>query len=357
MMGISLLDRVCSVKDLGVTLDRKMTFNEHITSVTANAFATIGFIRRNTTAFKDIHALKALYSALVRSQLEYAAQVWAPYHNVHIARLERVQRAFVRLALRTLPWRNPPEQTSIEDRRRLLGLDTLLKRRQRMQQLDVRLNCQDRLFTLCSLRFETSYGVEVAENDLIDARVPNCKKVVAGGCGVVAPLSIYLVEFAETAGHRRECHIADSKILRAAQDATDHMASTSKNPQCSYCHHAKLQLFHSSSSSANPMATLDTTPTDANATPPLTFRDGGGNFPSAVSSTLSQLRFRQAFNQELAAVQCANTTPNRIKGGRAEDRGDESPAVLERPAMKTNCSSGRTLRGKAFYRTILYSRF
>ncbi|KAL9698945.1 hypothetical protein quinque_002386 [Culex quinquefasciatus] len=62
-------------------------------------------------------------------------------------------------------------------------------------------------------------------------------------------------------------------------------------------------------------------------------------------------------HQELAAVQCANTTPNRIEGGRAEDRGDESPAVLERPAMKTNCSSGRALRGKAFYRTVLYSRF
>ena len=134
-MGGSLLGRVCSVKDLGVTLDRKMTFNEHVTAVTAKAFATLGFMRRNTTAFKDIHALKALYSALIRSQLEYAAQVWAPYHNVHIVRLERVQRAFVRLALRTLPWRNPPEQTPIEDRRRLLGLDTLLKRRQRMQQM------------------------------------------------------------------------------------------------------------------------------------------------------------------------------------------------------------------------------
>ena len=147
-MGGSPLGRVSSVKDLGVTLDRKMTFNEHITSVTAKAFATLGFIRRNTTAFKDIHALKALYSALVRSQLEYAAQVWAPYHNVHIVRLERVQRAFVRLALRTLPWRSPPEQTPIEDRRRLLGLDTLLKRRQMMQQLFIfdlltnRLNCQ-----------------------------------------------------------------------------------------------------------------------------------------------------------------------------------------------------------------------
>ncbi|EDS40487.1 wtip protein [Culex quinquefasciatus] len=68
-------------------------------------------------------------------------------------------------------------------------------------------------------------------------------------------------------------------------------------------------------------------------------------------SLSGMLRFRQAFNQELAAVQYANTTPNRIEGGRAEYRGDESPAVLERPAMKTNCSSGRALRGKAFYRT------
>lgn len=147
-IGSTTLNRVSSVKDLGVLLDRKMIFNEHISTITAKAFATLGFIRRNTMAFKDIHALKALYSALIRSQLEYAAQVWAPYHNVHIIRLERVQRAFIRFALRTLPWRNPPELTPIEDRRRLLGLETLLKRRQKMQQMFVfdlltnRLDCQ-----------------------------------------------------------------------------------------------------------------------------------------------------------------------------------------------------------------------
>lgn len=147
-MGSSSLARVFSVKDLGVLLDRKLTFNEHVTTVIAKAFATLGFIRRNTSAFKDIHALKALYGALVRSQLEYAAQVWAPYHNVHIVRLERVQRAFVRYALRTLPWRESPELTPIEDRRRLLGLETLIRRRQRMQQVFIfdlltnRLDCE-----------------------------------------------------------------------------------------------------------------------------------------------------------------------------------------------------------------------
>lgn len=78
-IGSSSLDRASTVKDLGVLLDRKMTFNEHITSVTAKAFATLGFIRRNTMAFKDIHALKTLYSALVRSQLHRKKNVSIHY--------------------------------------------------------------------------------------------------------------------------------------------------------------------------------------------------------------------------------------------------------------------------------------
>lgn len=104
-MEASLVQRVASVKDLGIILDNKLAFTEHISVVTAKAFAVLGIIKRNTQAFRDIYCLKALYVCLVRSLLEYCVTIWAPYHAVHIARLERVQKAFIRFALRHLPWR------------------------------------------------------------------------------------------------------------------------------------------------------------------------------------------------------------------------------------------------------------
>ncbi|KAL1403858.1 hypothetical protein pipiens_019177, partial [Culex pipiens pipiens] len=63
-----------------VTVDRKMKFNEHIALTTGKAFAMLGFLKRNTAHFDDPFALKVLYASLVRSVLEYAAVVWAPYH-------------------------------------------------------------------------------------------------------------------------------------------------------------------------------------------------------------------------------------------------------------------------------------
>ncbi|KAL9699708.1 hypothetical protein quinque_003149 [Culex quinquefasciatus] len=91
------LDRVNSIRDLGVTVDCKMKFNEHIALITGKAFAMLGFLKRNTAHFDDPFALKVLYASLVRSVLEYAAVVWAPYHVTLTARIERVQRAFVRI--------------------------------------------------------------------------------------------------------------------------------------------------------------------------------------------------------------------------------------------------------------------
>ena len=73
------LERVSSITDLGVTLDSKLRFNNHVTLISSKAYAVPGFIRRYTWHFTDIYALKALYCTLVRSLLEYAASIWAPF--------------------------------------------------------------------------------------------------------------------------------------------------------------------------------------------------------------------------------------------------------------------------------------
>lgn len=94
-MEITSIARVSTVKDLGVLLDSKLNFSQQIAATTAKAYAVLGFVKRNTKQFEDVYCLKSLYCALVRSILEYGVLVWAPYHVVHIQRIERIQRNFL----------------------------------------------------------------------------------------------------------------------------------------------------------------------------------------------------------------------------------------------------------------------
>jgi hypothetical protein len=87
-------------------MDEKMTFSEHVDVMVAKAFAMLGFIRRLSLDFRDPHTLKSLFTSLVRPKLEYPSCVWNPFYDVRVDRVERVQRRFIRYALRGLGWRD-----------------------------------------------------------------------------------------------------------------------------------------------------------------------------------------------------------------------------------------------------------
>lgn len=129
------LNKVSLIKDLGILLDSKLRFTEHISSVIAKAYVVLGIVKRNTREFNDVYCLKTLYISLVRSILEYGVVVWCPYHAVHIDRIERVQRAFLRFALRGLPWQNRLHLPPYEHRCALIRLPTLRDRRTLLQRL------------------------------------------------------------------------------------------------------------------------------------------------------------------------------------------------------------------------------
>lgn len=129
----TVLNRVDQVKDLGITLDQEMNFKPHYNDVIAKANRQLGFIFKLSDDFRDPLCLKALYCSLVRSILEFSVVVWCPYQSCWIARLESVQRRFLRYALRHLPWRDPLNLPAYEDRCRLLGIETLEQRRRRAQ--------------------------------------------------------------------------------------------------------------------------------------------------------------------------------------------------------------------------------
>ena len=123
------LHRVNQVSDLGVILDPKLSFDLHRSSIVTKANRQLGFISKLSRDFTEPYCLKSLYCALVRPILENAAVVWSPYQVSWTLRIERVQKRFIRLALRNLPWNDPENLPPYADRCRLLDLDTLERQR------------------------------------------------------------------------------------------------------------------------------------------------------------------------------------------------------------------------------------
>ena len=98
---------VNSICDLGLLCDPHLNFHSHIDSIVNKANSTLGFVKRWSKEFCDPYVTKSLYTTFVRPLLEYSSQVWSPYYQVHIQRIEAVQRRFIRYALRGLEWDDP----------------------------------------------------------------------------------------------------------------------------------------------------------------------------------------------------------------------------------------------------------
>ncbi|CAG9128665.1 unnamed protein product [Plutella xylostella] len=90
------MKRVTEVRDLGVHLTAELTFRDHITNICKKAFRNLGFVLRQVQGFININAIVALYNALVRSNLEFNAVIWAPHEMKYHLMLERIQNKFIR---------------------------------------------------------------------------------------------------------------------------------------------------------------------------------------------------------------------------------------------------------------------
>lgn len=90
------LDRVTSIKDLGLTLDSRLNMRDHIMSTCKSANRVLGFIIRTASQFHDDRVAVLLYNAYVRSKLEYGAIVWDPFEKKYNLLIERIQRKFAR---------------------------------------------------------------------------------------------------------------------------------------------------------------------------------------------------------------------------------------------------------------------
>ena len=116
------LRRVTFVKDLGVLLDEKMTFEVLYNQIVSRGHSMLGFVKRQAKEYECPYVTKSLYCALVRPLLEYNSVVWDPVFKGDRNRIESIQR-------RRIEWSDRFVLPAYEARLSLPGLETLAERR------------------------------------------------------------------------------------------------------------------------------------------------------------------------------------------------------------------------------------
>ena len=99
-IGTTALESVSSIRDLGIILDSKLTFSDHIHHTVSQANKALWLLIRcfqtgSKGAKFDTKSLLTAYYANVRSILEYRTVVWAGAAKSHTVRVDRVQHNFL----------------------------------------------------------------------------------------------------------------------------------------------------------------------------------------------------------------------------------------------------------------------
>ena len=86
-------------KDLGVLITKRLKWNSQVLAACSKANRMLGFLRRSAFDTHDQLARKLLYLSLVRSNLAYCSQVWAPQAVNLPLDIERIQRRATKFIL------------------------------------------------------------------------------------------------------------------------------------------------------------------------------------------------------------------------------------------------------------------
>ena len=102
---ITLLQSATEEKDLGVIIDNKLQFDQHIGSIVRKSNIVLGLIKRNFKYMNEDIFVK-LYKTLVRPLVEYASPVWNPKKIKNVKLLEGIQRRATKLVaqVKDLPY-------------------------------------------------------------------------------------------------------------------------------------------------------------------------------------------------------------------------------------------------------------
>ena len=84
-----------NIRDLGITISQDLSFNEHISIITAKGKQMAGWVLRVFVS-RSPFLMKTLLKQLVLPRIEYCCVIWSPHSQDLIQQLESVQRYFTK---------------------------------------------------------------------------------------------------------------------------------------------------------------------------------------------------------------------------------------------------------------------
>src|SRR5574343_1905366 len=91
-----IIPHVKKIKLLGLEIDSKLTFSDHIENLAISASKALGQFFRCTRYIKlEVRAI--LYKTIVRSRLEYASPNWSSASQKALSKLDKIQKGALRI--------------------------------------------------------------------------------------------------------------------------------------------------------------------------------------------------------------------------------------------------------------------
>ena len=128
-MYASEIEHVFDEKDLGITIDSELKFEDHISLKLKKANNMVGLIRRSFSHLR-CDLFKQLYISFVRPHLEYAQAVWSSHLRKHINMIENAQMRATKLL-------DGMGNLNYAERLKKLDLPTLVYRRARGDMIEI----------------------------------------------------------------------------------------------------------------------------------------------------------------------------------------------------------------------------
>ena len=122
-MDTEIIKQVTSAKYLGIIINEKLQWAEHISNITRKASATLGFLHRNLKNCPPF-IKNSCYKTLIVPILEYACTIWDPHTLKDINKIEKIQRRTARFVKNSFSW-----STSVSSLINSLNWQTLQSRR------------------------------------------------------------------------------------------------------------------------------------------------------------------------------------------------------------------------------------
>ena len=102
-MGAKTINQVTSAKYLGITINEKMQWAEHISNITKKASASLGFLHRNLKNCPPF-VKNSCYKSLIVPILEYSCTIWDPHTLKDINKIDKIQRRAARFVKNNYSW-------------------------------------------------------------------------------------------------------------------------------------------------------------------------------------------------------------------------------------------------------------